>query len=270
MKKILEAIIKFFASLLGKKEEPVIDDNTPISNETDTIVSGEENTIDDEEFDEVEPVLGTPENNFKTVILIDNGHGENTGGKRSPYSLYGIKPELDFYEYKWNREIAGRIVTRLRNLGYDARLLVPEIRDISLSERANRANKICNEVGTANVILISVHANAAGNGKEWKNAQGWCAFTTKGKTKSDVLSECLYDEAEKEFIGRRIRTDKTDGDRDWEENFTIIYKSWCPAVLTENFFYDNPDDTRYILSEEGKEKVVNVHVNGIIKYLNSK
>ena len=30
----------------------------------------------------------------------------------------------------------------------------------------------------------------------------------------------------------------SDGDMDWEEGFYILRKSWCPAVLTENFFMD--------------------------------
>lgn len=268
MKEFFKKIFEFITNIFSKKEEEnsVIDIHVwEHSNENITIV-------DDDEQEEIgdEPVLECPQNNCKTVILIDNGHGNNTPGKRSPYSSHGVMPEIEFYEYKWNREIASEIVNQLQKKGYDARLIVTEINDISLPERANRVNKICKEVGTSNVILLSIHANAAGNGKEWKNAKGWCAFTTKGKTKSDVLAEYLYDEAAKNFGTRQIRTDKSDGDRDWEANFTVIYKTLCPAVLTENFFYDNVDDVKYILSQEGRDAVVKTHVDGIIKYLNSK
>ena len=63
----------------------------------------------------------------------------------------GITPQekevqIEFYEYKWNREIASEIVSQLQKKGYDARLIVTEINDISLPERANRVNKICKEV----------------------------------------------------------------------------------------------------------------------------
>lgn len=284
MKTFWEAILSFFKTLFGKK--PVVENtvnNEPISNENDTIVNNEVHNepIDEsnnESIDEpnepiVEPNFGQSceqvSNDCKMVILIDNGHGNNTPGKKSPYSCYGVKPEIEFYEYKWNREIAAEIHKRLVALGYDARIIVPEIIDISLKERVNRVNKICTEVGTKNVILISVHANAAGNGKEWKTARGWCAFTTKGTTKSDAFVECLYDEAKKNFVGHKIRTDKTDGDSDLESNFYIIYNSYCPAVLTENFFYDNVEDVKYILSAEGREMVIKTHVDGIIKYLKS-
>ena len=68
-------------------------------------------------------------------------------------------------------------------------------------------------------------------------------------------------------MGRKIRTDNSDGDKDWETNFYICQKSKCPAVLTENFFYDNEDDVKYILSEEGRKAVIKTHIDGIINYI---
>ena len=200
-------------------------------------------------------------------ILVDNGHGNNTEGKRSPYSLCKVEPAIDYYEYKWNREIAKPIVDGLKELGYNADLLVPEDIDVSLTERANRVNEVCEEYGSGNVILISIHANASGNGQKWMAAKGWSAYTTRGTTKSDTIAEYLYAEAEKNFVGRKIRTDKSDGDKDWEANFYICRKSKCPAVLTENFFYDNVDDIKYILSEEGRRAVIKTHIDGITNYI---
>ena len=83
--------------------------------------------------------------------------------------------------------------------------------------------------------MVSIHVNAAGNGSKWLNATGWSVFTCSGQTESDRLAECLCESAIKNFPGRRIRTDMSDGDRDWENDFYILRKSWCPAVLTENF-----------------------------------
>ena len=191
-------------------------------------------------------------------ILIDNGHGENTQGKRSP--------DGKFREYKYAREIAKEIVKELINLGYDAERIVIEDKDISLSERVRRVNKICDEIGKNNVIFVSVHCNAASNG-EWTKARGWSAFTSKGNTKSDILAEFLYAEAEKEFIGQKIRTDKQDNDKDWEENFYVLKNTKCPAVLTENFFMDNKEDVAYLTSEIGKQAIINTHVYGIINYI---
>lgn len=191
-------------------------------------------------------------------ILIDNGHGENTPGKRSPNGV--------LREYLYAREIADDIVRELVKRGYDAERIVKENVDVALSERARRVNEFCGKLGTSNVILISVHCNAAGNG-EWMKARGWSAYTSKGQTKADKLADCLYAIAESVFVGQRIRKDMSDGDPDWEENFYILQKTKCPAVLTENFFQDNRDDVEFLLSPEGKQQIVKVHVDGIIKYI---
>ena len=51
---------------------------------------------------------------------------------------------------------------------------------------------------------------------------------------------------------------------DWEENFYILRKSLCPAVLTENFFMDSHSDLEYLQSKAGKQAVVDTHVEGVI------
>lgn len=180
--------------------------------------------------------------------MIDNGHGVTTPGKRSP--------DGKFREYKYCREIAREVVKRLKAEGYDAELLVPEDADISLGERCNRVNTVCGRLGTRNVCLVSIHNNAAGNG-QWMSARGWEAWTSKGQTQGDRLAECLYDAAVENLPARfRLRTDTTDGDRDKESNFTILYRSRCAACLTENLFQDNREDVDWLLSETGREAIV--------------
>ena len=192
-------------------------------------------------------------------ILIDNGHGLNTSGKRSP--------DGTFREAIYNREIARRIVLNLVDRGYDAELLVPEDDDISLAERVRRVNAACFLLGKQNVILVSIHVNAAGNGSKWLNANGWSVYTCKGQTESDRLADCLCEAAIKHFPGRRIRTDFSDSDPDWEENFSLLSNTLCPAVLTENFFMDSRSDLEYLQSRAGKQAVVDTHIEGIIEYL---
>ena len=192
-------------------------------------------------------------------ILIDPGHGIDTPGKRSPDGL--------FLEYLWNRQVADLILEGLVSAGVDASLVVTETNDVTLRNRVNRVNTICNKVGASNVLLVSVHANAAGNGSAWMNASGWSCYTSKGKTRSDQVAECLYDAFEEEFQDRKIRKDISDGDRDWEENFYVLEKSKCPAVLLENFFYDNREECAWMLQEETKKRIASAAVKGIIKYI---
>lgn len=190
-------------------------------------------------------------------ILIDNGHGENTPGKCSP--------DGKLKEWAYTREIADRIVTELRKRGYDAERIVKEMVDIPLSVRCQRVNNIYKETG-GNVILISVHCNAAGNGAEWLSAHGWSAFVSNNASnRSKNLASCLVRTAITKGVHVR---QPMPGQLYWMQNLAICRDTKCPAILTENFFQDNKEDVSFLLSEAGKQMVTQIHVDGIMDYLN--
>lgn len=192
------------------------------------------------------------------VVILDNGHGKNTPGKCSP--------DKSILEYEYVRRVTAAIAERLRAEKYDVRILVPETYDVSLSERVRRANKIYAESGK-NAFFVSVHLNAAGNGS-WMSARGWSGFIARNASQnSKVLANFLYDSAVEE--GLKVRVPSA-GVKYWQQNFTVIAKTNCPAVLTENLFQDNKEDVALLNSEEGFRKIVNTHVNGIKKYISYK
>ena len=193
-------------------------------------------------------------------ILLDNGHGVETRGKRSPDGV--------LREYAYNREIARAIYQHLQYRGIDSELVVPEETDISLYERCRRINVAAMRNGIADTALISIHVNAAGRGDKWMDATGWCAYTFPGDTKSDKLATCLYKSAKRYLPGKRLRTDYSDCDPDFEAPFYILKHTYCSAVLTENMFMDALPDYRFLLSEEGKRAIVNLHVDGIQNWIN--
>ena len=194
-------------------------------------------------------------------ILIDNGHGVNTAGKRSPKGgKYGV-----LYEYEFNRSIAKPLVERLKKMGYDAELVVPEDNDISLGERCRRTNRWCDKLGSKNVLFISVHSNASSNCETWQKPSGWSAFVyTKASSASKRLAQCLYDEAEKRNLkGNRC----VPPERYWTANFYVLKHTNCPAVLTENLFYDNEAEYEVLCSEKGREEIIDLHINGIVRFI---
>ena len=196
------------------------------------------------------------------LILLDPAHGHNTPGKRSP--------DGKLLEYAYTRELARQIVKILQSRDYDAELLVPEDDDIPLSERVRRTNAHFQALGKSNVILISLHINAAGDGTKWMNATGWSCYTCKGQTESDLLADCLYKAAEQILKNQVIRTDYArDGDPDWEENFYILRKTPCVAVLSENYFMDNKSDLEYLQNQTGKQAIIDTHVEGIEEWIES-
>ncbi|MCS2359401.1 N-acetylmuramoyl-L-alanine amidase [Bacteroides fragilis] len=192
-------------------------------------------------------------------VLIDNGHGVETPGKRSP--------DGRLREYAYTREIADRVISRLQAEDIDAIRIVPEKEDISLQERVARANKYYAESGKQ-TILVSIHCNAAGDGSKWMRARGWSVFIDPtASADSKRLATAMADVAEEKGVTVRKET----GDRNyWIANLYICKHTNCPAVLVENFFQDNEKDVDFLLSEEGKQCVTDIIVEGIKKYLTGK
>lgn len=195
------------------------------------------------------------------IVLIDNGHGKDTVGKRSP--------DGRLREYAYAREIAKRVQCALcQELGAGHVFLVTsEENDISLKERCQRANNLCKAHGASNALLVSIHNNAAGADGKWHAAHGWSAhISLNASEKSKTLARCLAQAAEQN--GLKVR--KTTPQQPYiVQNLAMCRDTLCPAVLTENLFQDNEEDVAFLLSEEGKAIITKVHVDGIMSYIKS-
>lgn len=169
----------------------------------------------------------------KTVIL-DNGHGGminneyQTAGKRSSDWSQGI-----LYEGMFNRWVVNRIREKLDRMKIPYYHISPELNDITLETRKNRANRIFGS--NPNVWLLSIHANAGGG-------TGIEAFTTIGQTTADGLADIVLRNLETDMHDTRMRFDLADGDKDKEMNFYILKETLPPAVLVELGFMDNRID----------------------------
>ena len=193
------------------------------------------------------------------VVILDAGHGSDTPGKCSP--------DKSLYEWSWNREIVAMLCERLYGLeNVQTIILVPEEHDVPLKERVRRVNTIVHDAKIENkeVLLISIHINAAGHGT-WNNASGWSVWVSNNASnKSKQFAHIAYEQAKLlDLCGNRV----VPKENYWTSNFYILKNTPCPAVLTENMFQDNHDDVAFLKSEEGKEKIVALHVNAIKKYL---
>ena len=73
-----------------------------------------------------------------TLVILDNGHGINTPGKRSPVWDDGTQ----LFEWKFNRNIVNSIIEYLNVAEISYVNLVTEDTDISLSDRVSRINEL--------------------------------------------------------------------------------------------------------------------------------
>lgn len=218
----------------------------------------------------------------KLTVILGTAHGKNVAGKRSP--------DGKFQEWQYSREIVERLREELakRDDLVDVFVDIPAAevplpQQAELTRRVRYVNQLCAHRHTERCIYVSIHVDAASSG-EWKNAGGWTAYTSPGRTRSDILATYLYEAAEKHLAGyaakmeegkkkglygsnqKTFRKDTSDGDPDKEANFYVLVRTKCAAVLTENLFQDNKTDVAFLTSEEGKKAIVALHKEAILRF----
>ena len=200
------------------------------------------------------------------IVMLGTAHLSSTPGKRSP--------DGKFLEYKYSRKVCLEVQKRLIDAGVDCRIdyidddMPGADSSKELINRVNIVNNLCKAVGSSNVLYCSIHVNA-GPGTGWSKATGYSIYTSPGETESDKAATMLFNAAEGILkpLGKTLRRDMSDGDPDYEENFYVLRKTSCPAVLTENFFQSTKSDIEFLESPLGFEAIVSYHVLGILNYI---
>ena len=135
-----------------------------------------------------------------------------------------------------------------------------------LAYRVGIVNKICKEYGIKNCVYVSIHVNAAGGGGKWHDAWGFSVFVSpNASANSRLLAQLFLKEAiSMKLIGNRYIPSRGY----WESNLYVCRNTLCPAVLTENLFQDNKEDVDFLLSDEGRQAIVDLHRKAIEDYIN--
>lgn len=190
--------------------------------------------------------------------ILDNGHGEDTPGKRSPKLENGER----FFEYEFNRDIVARIIKKLEPLGVQVHNLVPEVEgDISLQTRVARANGL--ETGLPK-IFVSVHANAGPartiNDYTQDNTRGIEVWFYHGSKKGRWLAN-VFQRHLVEFTGFRSRNVKSKP----TGQFYVLRHTAMPAILTENGFYNNRLEVAELVKDKVRQQIADAHVAAILE-----
>ena len=194
------------------------------------------------------------------LVILGTAHGSNTAGKRSP--------DGRLREYRWSRDIIALVEEALKAKGYNVTVDLRQDYEPSLAFRVQVVNNLCKKWGAANCCYVSIHINAAGMGDKWSEASYWSVWTSRGQTRGDKLATCIWEAASEIMPDKqKVRADWRDGDADFESNFFVLKRTACPACLTENLMQDNKEDVEWLMSEEGKRIVTEIHIKGIEQYI---
>lgn len=181
-------------------------------------------------------------------IAIDDGHGMETAGKRTPaFSDGSVMRENEF-----NRAVVAYLHDELIRNGFSAVLTAPEDTDTSLATRVQRANDAKAD------CFISVHANAFGS--QWNDANGIESFVYDlNDAKATRLARCIQHELI-QTTGLRDRGVKGN------PGLYVLRKTTMPAVLCECGFMTNVMEAKLLKSDAYRKKCAVAICRGICSY----
>lgn len=208
------------------------------------------------------------------TVYLDAGHGaidpatgkyttkESGGGKFFVHPRHRFHLADMFCEGVFNRQLAKRIAEILRAKGVRVVECYHAWRDTSLKARVDIANGY-EALHNDNGIFVSIHANAANT-----KARGFSVWTTKGNTNSDGVSTNIINAVQRSAmaIGKviSVRTDLSDGDKDYEASFQVLRDSNMRAVLVETLFFDNLEDAILLHDQSIQQQFAVSIAQGII------
>ncbi|WP_313528823.1 N-acetylmuramoyl-L-alanine amidase family protein [Anaerotignum sp.] len=165
-------------------------------------------------------------------IAIDDGHGNNTAGKRTP-----AFPDGSFMkENEFNAEVADLLKEELERCGFQVLMVAPEAEDTPLKTRVMRAND-----WGANAY-ISIHANAYGS--TWNEANGvetW-VYEKVGGSETWRFAEAVHKKLV-EATGRKNRGIKRSSD------LYVLKATAMHSVILECGFMTNMEEAELLRSD---------------------
>lgn len=184
------------------------------------------------------------------LIALDDGHGMETAGKRTP-----TIPELGgrvIHENEFNRAVVSFLNAELKRCGFDTLLVAPDDTDTHLSARTSLAN------AKGADAYISIHYNAMDGKFDGNDPEGLSVHIFPGSKNGRRLAECVL---------KHLKQGAPQKNRGIiESNFHVLRETKMVAILTENGFMDNKRESLLMNNVEFQKEVAREHARGICEY----
>lgn len=182
---------------------------------------------------------------FKKVIALDDGHGMETPGKRTPTLPDGLTGETGarfMHENEFNRRVVYLTEQNLLRCGFDVVQLAPGDKDVPLQDRSQAA------IAAGVDLVISVHANAL-TGK-FGPQQG----VSTHYYPTDQTSKAYATLIQNYLIMGTIQRNRGIVASDFHM-LRVPFRAGIPSILVECAFMDNEREAKLLLSESFRQEV---------------
>lgn len=166
------------------------------------------------------------------LIAIDNGHGKNTAGKRTPKFEDGTQMR----EWEFNYATAKYLKAELERCGFKTIMLSDTENDTPLATRVSKANSAKAD------LVISIHANALTEAK----------FGTHGGTEMFVYKAGNTAEKYAKNMLNRVMSNSCKGFKNRGIKYNNLYmtrETNAPSILVEALFMDNLEEAKKLKSD---------------------
>lgn len=196
------------------------------------------------------------------LVLLDNGHGGLIKGRPQTRERRSTKfsDGRQVFEGEFNRGIINGIIQELSLMNIPYVNVSHELDDITIGTRVNRAN----ENFQIKSFLVSVHSNAnegtPGNGCEF--------LIHPNSALGPQIANIFAEEYQSAFPNFKLRLGENQEKFKRRADLGILRRTRMPAIITENFFFNNDDEARNILmSRQGRWDIIDYHVAAIVRTL---
>ncbi|MCQ6559354.1 N-acetylmuramoyl-L-alanine amidase [Paenibacillus mendelii] len=193
---------------------------------------------------------------MRYLVALDDGHGMETPGKRTPVfpaqsGLEGETKKGYMHENEFNRAVVAKCKAHLERSEIDVLLTAPGDDDPSLTDRTHLANS-----KGAN-LFVSVHANAfTGMWGSAKGVETYCYPGSKtGRAFAAVLHKHLIEHTYQ--VNRGVR----------EADFAVLRRTNMPAALVEAAFMDNLEEATLLVSDAFRSECAEEIARGVCEFL---
>jgi N-acetylmuramoyl-L-alanine amidase len=175
-------------------------------------------------------------------VCVDAGHGGSDPG------AVGTVP-FDVEEQAVNLAVAGRVEAALEERGHWVVMTRRQDRTLSTVARADFANRLGAD------LFVSVHANAAAS----PHVEGMEVYHFPGSGAGQHAAHEIRRQLAARFPDHRDRGVK-------EANFTVLRRTWMPAVLVECEFLTNPQQLVFLTDPDNQQRLADEIAAGVDRW----
>lgn len=176
-------------------------------------------------------------------------------------------PSLD--EQSYLTDIVDRIHAALTESTKDTPSITISKLTSSVEKAIPQLDDLTQDTPPSSNLIIGVGLNASRQDGRGHTPHGWSIINSPDNPESDSLAANLT-AAAIAALGQRASSGTTQSSSQrFINQMPILSDNARPAVLTLNLYQDNRRDAAYLLSSAGHQAIIDIHVKGILTYLES-